>query len=148
MFGYTDENNEKYGTIYVEKGKTSNKIKNRVDNRKAGDPVIFIAPGSGNIPKVPGNITEFCSKGAFVEGYSVLPVVIKYEDNSLSTALAQQCGESFVVVHNSFPTSLRYSASIIVSPLFAPNVLPGAPGVASDFIFLPVSISYSSSISA
>jgi len=83
MFGYTDENNEKYGTIYVEKGKTSNKIKNRIDNRKAGDPVIFIAPGSGNIPKVPGNITEFCSKGAFVEGYSVLPVVIKYEDNSL-----------------------------------------------------------------
>jgi hypothetical protein len=83
MFGYTDENNEKYGTIYVEKGKTSNKIKNRIDNRKAGDPVIFIAPGSGNIPKVPDNITEFCGKGAFVEGYSILPVVIKYEDNSL-----------------------------------------------------------------
>ena len=83
IFGYTDENNEKYGSIYVEKGKTSAIIKQRVDNRKAGDPVIFIAPGSGNIPKIPGNITEFTGKGAFVEGYSILPVVIKYEDNSL-----------------------------------------------------------------
>ena len=31
IFGYTDENNEKYGNIYVEKGKTSNIIKGRVD---------------------------------------------------------------------------------------------------------------------
>jgi len=81
--GYTDANNEKYGSIYVEKGKTTNKIKERVDNRKAGDPVIFIAPGSGNTPQIPGNITEFSSKGAFVEGYPILPVVIKYEDESL-----------------------------------------------------------------
>lgn len=83
LFGYTDENNRKYGTIYVEKGKTSLEIKNRIDNRASGDPVIFIAPGSGNIPKIPGNITEFCSNGAFVEGYSILPVLLKYEDNSL-----------------------------------------------------------------
>jgi len=83
IFGYTDENNEKYGNIYVEKGKTSNIIKGRVDNRKSGDPIVFIAPGSGNIPKIPGNITEFSSKGAFVEGYPILPIVIKYEDNSL-----------------------------------------------------------------
>ena len=83
IFGYTDENNEKYGNIYVEKGKTSNIIKGRVDNRKSGDPIVFIAPGSGNIPKIPGNITEFSGKGAFVEGYPILPIVIKYEDDSL-----------------------------------------------------------------
>jgi len=83
IFGYTEENNEKYGNIYVEKGKTSNKIKERVDNRKSGDPVVFIAPGSGNIAKIPGNITEFNGKGAFVEGYPILPIVIKYEDDSL-----------------------------------------------------------------
>lgn len=83
IFGYTDENNEKYGNIYVEKGKTSNKIKERVNNRKAGDPVVFIAPGSGNIAKIPGNITEFGGKGAFVEGYPILPILIKYEDESL-----------------------------------------------------------------
>jgi 1-acyl-sn-glycerol-3-phosphate acyltransferase len=83
IFGYTDENNEKYGNIYVEKGKTSNKIKERVDNRKSGDPVLFIAPGSGNIAKIPGNITEFNGKGAFIEGYPILPIVIKYEDESL-----------------------------------------------------------------
>jgi 1-acyl-sn-glycerol-3-phosphate acyltransferase len=83
IFGYTEENNEKYGNIYVEKGKTSNKIKQRVDNRKSGDPIVFIAPGSGNIAKVPGNITEFSGKGAFVEGYPILPILIKYEDDSL-----------------------------------------------------------------
>lgn len=97
IFNYTDENNEKYGTIYVEKGKTSNKIKDRIDNRKIGDPVIFIAPGSGNIPKIPGNITEFCSKGAFVEGYSIMPIVLKYEDNSLDHN--SDNGES--IVHSS-----------------------------------------------
>jgi len=84
MAGYTDSNNEKYGSIYVEKGKTSKIIKNRVDNRKAGDPVIFIAPGSGNTPQTPGNITEFTGKGAFVEGYPILPILIKYEDESLN----------------------------------------------------------------
>jgi 1-acyl-sn-glycerol-3-phosphate acyltransferase len=83
IFGYTDENNEKYGNIYVEKGKTSNKIKERIDNRKPGDPIVFIAPGSGNIAKIPGNITEFNGKGAFVEGYPILPILIKYEDDSL-----------------------------------------------------------------
>jgi 1-acyl-sn-glycerol-3-phosphate acyltransferase len=83
LFCYTDENHAKYGNIYVEKGKTSKTIKDRVDNRKAGDPIIFIAPGAGNTPQVPGSITEFTGKGAFVDGYPILPVVIKYEDDSL-----------------------------------------------------------------
>lgn len=80
---YSDQNHEKFGNIYVEKGKTSKTIKERVDNRKAGDPIIFIAPGSGNTPQIPGNITEFTGTGAFIEGYSILPIVIKYEDDSL-----------------------------------------------------------------
>jgi 1-acyl-sn-glycerol-3-phosphate acyltransferase len=80
---YSDQNHEKFGNIYVEKGKTSKTIKERVDNRKAGDPIVFIAPGSGNTPQIPGNITEFTGSGAFVEGYPILPIVIKYEDDSL-----------------------------------------------------------------
>jgi len=84
LAGYTDSNNDKFGSIYVKKGKTTQIIKNRIDNRKAGDPVIFIAPGSGNTPQIPGNITEFTGKGAFVHGYPILPVLIKYEDESLN----------------------------------------------------------------
>lgn len=80
---YTDANNEKYGNIYVKKGKTSETIKNRVNNRKIGDPIICIAPGSGNTPQIPGNITDFTGTGAFVEGFPILPIVIKYEDDSL-----------------------------------------------------------------
>ena len=81
--GYTDKINDLLGNIFVEKGITSNKIKERVDNRKSGDKVLFIAPGSGNTSTIPGSITEFSSKGAFVHKYSILPIVVKYEDESL-----------------------------------------------------------------
>jgi 1-acyl-sn-glycerol-3-phosphate acyltransferase len=81
--GYTDQINDLLGNIFVEKGNTSNKIKERVDNRKSGDRVLFIAPGSGNTSTIPGSITEFSSKGAFVHKYSILPIVVKYEDESL-----------------------------------------------------------------
>jgi len=84
ILGYTDKNNDKCGSLlYVEKGKTSKKIKDSINNRKSGEPVLFIAPGSGNIPKIPGNITEFNSKGAFIEKCTIMPIVMKYEDNSL-----------------------------------------------------------------
>lgn len=83
VIGYTDKINDLLGNIFVEKGLTSKKIKDRVDNRKSGDKVLFIAPGSGNTSSIPGNITEFTSNGAFVHKYPILPIVIKYEDESL-----------------------------------------------------------------
>ena len=81
--GYTDQINDLLGNIFVEKGITGNKIKVRVDSRNSGDKVLFIAPGSGNTSAIPGSITEFSSKGAFVHKYSILPIVVKYEDESL-----------------------------------------------------------------
>jgi hypothetical protein len=83
MIGYTDKMNDLLGNIFVEKGHTSKKIKERIDSRKSGDKILFIAPGSGNTSAIPGNITEFSSNGAFVHKYPILPIVVKYEDDSL-----------------------------------------------------------------
>lgn len=82
--GYTDQINDLLGNIFVEKGQTSNKIKERVDSRKSGDKVLFIAPGSGNTSTIPESITEFTSNGAFIHKYPILPIVVKYEDESLN----------------------------------------------------------------
>ena len=82
--GYTEQINDLLGNIFVEKGQTSNKIKERVDSRKSGDKVLFIAPGSGNTSTIPESITEFTSNGAFVHKYPILPIVVKYEDESLN----------------------------------------------------------------
>jgi len=81
--GYTDQINDLLGNIFVEKGHTSKKIKERVDSRKSGDKVLFIAPGSGDTSAIPGSITEFSSGGAFIHKYPILPIVVKYEDESL-----------------------------------------------------------------
>lgn len=83
IFGYSTETHKKIKSIYVKKGDTTAKILEYVKSRKSGDSALFIAPGSGNISKNPDDITEFKSSGAFVGRYNVLPVVIKYEDNSL-----------------------------------------------------------------
>jgi len=83
LIGYTDKMNDLLGNIFVDKGHTSKKIKERVDSRKSGDQILFIAPGSGNTSAIPGNITEFSSNGAFVHKYPILPIVVKYEDESL-----------------------------------------------------------------
>ena len=82
--GYTEKIHNQLGNIFVEKGTTSKKIKERVDSRKSGDKILFIAPGSGNTSAIPGSITEFTSNGAFVHKYPILPIVVKYEDESLN----------------------------------------------------------------
>jgi hypothetical protein len=82
--GQCDEIDRKVKNIMIEKGKTTQKIIDFVENRKTGGNMLFIAPGSGNTPRVPGNITEFTSKGAFIGKYPILPVLVKYEDDSLN----------------------------------------------------------------
>ena len=74
----------KVKNVMIEKGKTTQKIIDFVEKRKTGGNILFIAPGSGNTPRVPGNITEFTSKGAFVGKFPILPVLIKYQDDSLN----------------------------------------------------------------
>jgi hypothetical protein len=120
ILGYTDKNNDKCGSLlYVEKGKTSKKIKDSIDNRKSGEPVLFIAPGSGNIPKIPGNITEFNSKGAFIEKCAIMPIVMKYEDNSLDHN--SDNGES--ILHSSLKLFLvnNYKIKIKVCDMIEAN---------------------------
>ena len=82
--GHTEEVDKKVKNVIIEKGKTTQKIIDFVENRKAGGNILFIAPGSGNTPSIPGDITEFTSKGAFVGKFPILPVLVKYEDDSLN----------------------------------------------------------------
>jgi len=92
--GYTEKINNIIGNIFVEKGgNTSLKIKDKIDNRKNGDSVLFIAPCLGMTPDIPGDITEFKKNGAFINKYPILPIIIKYEDDSLN--YNPDFGESF-----------------------------------------------------
>ena len=82
--GYSETVNNKLKNIVVEKGKTSKKILDYIENREEGGNMLFIAPGSGNTPIIPGNITEFTSKSAFIGKYPIMPVILKYQDDSLN----------------------------------------------------------------
>jgi 1-acyl-sn-glycerol-3-phosphate acyltransferase len=92
--GYSDVVHEKYRNIFVEKNNTTKEIINKVSTRKPGQPILFVAPGSGNTPKNPDNITEFHGNGAFVGKFSILPVTFRYEDESIHHN--QDNGESFI----------------------------------------------------
>lgn len=83
VIGYTEKVHKKTHGIFIKKGETTKTIIDTVQNRKCGDYVLFVAPGSGNVPKIPGNITEFNGNGAFAGKFPVLPVILKYEDESL-----------------------------------------------------------------
>lgn len=93
-FGYGDKIHKKLRNIYVEKNNTTKQILEYVSNRKSGDSVLFIAPGSGNTPTNPDNITEFKGNGAFIGKYPILPVLMKFEDNSIHHN--NDNGESFL----------------------------------------------------
>lgn len=92
--GYSDIIHEKYKNVWVEKNKTTSDILDRVSNRKSGEPILFIAPGSGNISANPDHITEFKGTGAFVGKFDVLPITMYYEDDSLHHN--KDNGESFI----------------------------------------------------
>tara|TARA_B100000795_G_scaffold268474_1_gene255505 strand:- start:4372 stop:5112 length:741 start_codon:yes stop_codon:yes gene_type:complete len=85
---YDEKISDKMGGILLDRSKmiggTTKIIKNKVENRKSGDAPLYIAPGSGKTPEIPGNITQFKSKGAFVNKTKILPIIIKYEDDSLN----------------------------------------------------------------
>jgi hypothetical protein len=83
VFGYGEKTHKKIKNIYVNNGDTTKKILDYIQNRKSGDSALFIAPGAGNMSKNPDDITEFKGKGAFIGKYPVLPVIMKYEDNSV-----------------------------------------------------------------
>lgn len=84
---YDEKISDKIGGILLDRSKmggTTQVIKNKVENRKSGDAPLYIAPCSGKAPEVPGNITGFKRSGAFVNKTKILPVIIKYQDDSLN----------------------------------------------------------------
>jgi hypothetical protein len=114
--GYSDLIHEKYKNVWVEKNKTTTDIIDRVANRKPGQPVLFIAPGSGNISSNPDHITEFKGTGAFAGKFNVLPITMLYEDDSLHHN--RDNGESFI--HSTlklFITHYNYKIKIKVGDL-------------------------------
>ena len=94
VIGYTEKFHQNTKGIFISKGETTAKIIEQVEKRKSGDFVLFVAPGSGNVASIPGNITEFKGMGAFAGKFPVLPVIIKYEDESLNHN--HEHGESMV----------------------------------------------------
>lgn len=117
--GYSDIVHAKYNNIFVEKNKTTKEIVEKASNRKPGHPILFIAPGSGNIPKNPDNITEFTGNGAFVGKFSVLPVTLHYDDESIHHN--RDNGESFIhstlklfVLNNNY--KIRVKVGDIIEP--------------------------------
>jgi 1-acyl-sn-glycerol-3-phosphate acyltransferase len=118
--GYSDIVHEKYKNIFVEKNKTTNEIIEKVSMRKPGEPILFIAPGSGNTPKNPDNITEFHGNGAFVGKFSILPVTLRYEDESIHHN--QDNGESFI--HSTlklFVLNNNYKINVKVGDIIEPD---------------------------
>lgn len=84
IIGYTQQFHKNTKGIFVAKGETTAKIIEKVETRKKGDYVLFVAPGSGNTSGNPDDITEFRGSGAFAGRFPVLPIIIRYEDESLN----------------------------------------------------------------
>jgi len=117
--GYTQKINDLIGSIIIDNGgNTSNRIKDRIDNRKIGDPVLFIAPCMGKTPDIPGNITDFKKNGAFINKYPILPIIIKYEDDSLN--YNQDFGESFIHSYLKLFIVENYNINIVVGDMVEP----------------------------
>ena len=87
----------KLGSILVDHDKRNGItqiINDKVKNRKMGESIIFIAPCKGISSQNPGNISEFKSSGAFVNKTNILPIIIKYEDDTLD--YNKELGESVI----------------------------------------------------
>ena len=119
MIGYDERILKKTKCIFVKKGETTKQIIEHVEKRKAGDFVLFVAPGSGNVSKIPGNITEFKGTGAFDGKFAILPVIVKYEDDSLNHNYDN--GES--IIHSCLKLFLvnNYKVNIKVGDMIEPD---------------------------
>jgi hypothetical protein len=84
---FDDIANEKMGGLFVntsEKNNTTCKIAKKINERKSGDNILFISPSAGTLPVEMKNIARFSRKGAFINKSNILPILIKFQDNSLS----------------------------------------------------------------
>jgi 1-acyl-sn-glycerol-3-phosphate acyltransferase len=111
LIGYTQKYHDTIGSIFVEKGTTTEKIIQHVQKRKKGDSVLFIAPGAGITPKNPYDISEFTGSGAFAGKFPVLPILIKSEDDSLD------CHEGESITHHILKMFLLYDYQVKIKVL-------------------------------
>lgn len=105
---------KKLNYIYTKKGNTTESIIKYTNNRKKGEGVLFIAPGGGKQSENPdeNKITEFKS-GAFIGLYPILPIIIKYDDDSADCNFDK--GEHFL--HGFFKVFLKRNRNIKVKVL-------------------------------
>ena len=83
---YDDLANKKMGGIFVDMEKKTNvtsKINEAINNRKSGSNILFISQSEGILPSEPENISYFTRKGAFVNKTKILPILLKFPDNSI-----------------------------------------------------------------
>jgi len=119
---YDDSISDKLGGILLDRSKmggTTKVIKERVDNRKCGDSPLYIAPCSGKPPENPGNISEFKSKGAFVNKTKILPIIIKYQDETLN--YNQDYGESMIHSYLKIFLVENYKITIKIGDMIDPD---------------------------
>jgi len=112
----------KMGSIlidYNKKNGVTKLIKNKVNNRKSGESIIFIAPCRGMPSIIPGNISEFKSSGAFVNKTKILPIIIKYEDDTLD--YNKEFGESLINAYFKLFLVENYKIKIKVGDIIEPN---------------------------
>jgi hypothetical protein len=94
-------------------------INDKVKNRKTGESIIFIAPCKGISSQNPGNISEFKSSGAFVNKNKILPITIKYEDDTLD--YNKDFGESIINAYFKLFLVENYKIRIKVGDIVDPD---------------------------
>lgn len=86
--------NKKIGSVFIDQQSgNSHKIKEYIDNRKNGENMLVVFPDS--MQPVPSNkcIAPFKS-GAFIHGYDILPIVIRYKNYNIDPKYLWYKGET------------------------------------------------------
>lgn len=112
----------KLGGIFITintKSNTIDKIKQKVENRKSGTPPLFIAPSGGFSSQIPGNISKFKGNGAFINKTKILPILIKFEDETLN--YNGDYGESMIDSYLKLLLVENYKIKIAVGDMIDPD---------------------------
>lgn len=112
----------KLGSILVDYNKRNGITKiinDKVKNRNVGESILFIAPCKGMSSHNPGNISEFKSSGAFVNKSKILPIIIKYEDDTLD--YNKELGESVIDAYFKLFLVENYKIKIKVGDIIIPD---------------------------
>ena len=112
----------KLGSILIDYNKRNGVtqiIHDKVKNRNIGESIIFIAPCKGMSSQNPGNISEFKSSGAFVNKSKILPITIKYEDDTLD--YNKEFGESVINAYFKLFLVENYKIKIKVGDIVKPD---------------------------